>query len=116
MIAEVRRVCEKKGLIVAACIMTPGAMELPLALKKILSRRDIDAAVALGIIEKGGTLHGQVMGQAVINAVINLQLELLKPVGTGILGPGVAPEQVQKRVVPYARAAAEAMIHMLYKV
>jgi len=113
MIAEATRVCEASGAQVVLCALTPGAMELPLALKRALLRDDVDAAIALGIIEKGETLHGAIMGQAVIDAVIALQLEYMKPVGAGILGPGIAPHQVQKRVVPYARAAAEAALHML---
>ncbi|MET0154925.1 MAG: 6,7-dimethyl-8-ribityllumazine synthase [Rickettsiales bacterium] len=114
MIAEVRRVCAQNGASEAMCVLTPGAMEMPLALKRALRRSDVDAAVALGIIEKGETLHGAVMGEAVIRAVIGLQLEYMKPIGTGILGPGISADQVQARVVPYARAAAEAAIHMLH--
>jgi len=88
-------------------------MEAPLALKRLLMRDDIDAAVALGIIERGETKHGLVMGEVVYDAIIRLQLEFMKPIGFGILGPEILPEQIEKRVKPYARAAVEAAAKML---
>lgn len=94
-------------------IWVPGAYEKPLALKRVLQKPEIDAAVLLGIIEKGETKHGQVMGQSLSDAVIGLQLEFMKPVGMGILGPGIMPEQIEPRLEPYAIAAVEAVGKML---
>ena len=67
----------------------------------------------LGVIEQGQTAHGRVMGQAVINAVLKLQLDLMKPIGVGILGPEIQPDQIQERLVPYARDAVLAVHTML---
>jgi 6,7-dimethyl-8-ribityllumazine synthase len=67
----------------------------------------------LGIIEKGKTDHGIVMGSAVIPALIGIQLELMKPMGIGILGPGINPTQIPGRIKPYAIAAVHAVSHML---
>ena len=64
-------------------------------------------------IEQGQTAHGRVMGQAVINAILNLQLDLMKPIGVGILGPEIQPDQIQERLVPYARDAVLAVHAML---
>ena len=94
-------------------VWVPGSMEAPLALKRLLMRDDIDGAVALGIIERGETKHGLVMGEVVYDAIIRLQLEFMKPIGFGILGPEILPEQIEKRVKPYARAAVEAAAKML---
>jgi 6,7-dimethyl-8-ribityllumazine synthase len=88
-------------------------MEKPLAAKRLLARDDIDAVVVLGIIERGETAHGRVMGQAVIQTLINLQLETNKPVGIGILGPEILPEQIPPRLGPYAQAAVRAVHTML---
>ena len=94
-------------------IWVPGSYEKPLALKRALEKPSIDGAVLLGIIEKGETKHGLVMGHSLSDAVVNLQLEFMKPIGVGILGPGILPEQIESRLEPYAVAAVEALDVML---
>ena len=101
------------GLMVRDPVWVPGSMEKPLALKRLLLESSIDGAVVLGVIEQGQTAHGRVMGQAVINAILNLQLDLMKPIGVGILGPEIQPDQIQERLVPYARDAVLAVHAML---
>ena len=102
-----------RGLMVTGPVWVPGSMEQPLALKRLLLEPSVDGAVVLGIIEQGQTAHGRVMGQAVINAILNLQLDLMKPIGVGILGPEIQPGQIQERLVPYARDAVLAVHTML---
>ena len=101
------------GLMVIDPVWVPGSMEKPLALKRPLLESSVDGAVVLGVIEQGQTAHGRVMGQAVINAILNLQPDLMKPFGLGILGPGIQPDQIQVRLVPYARDAVLAVHAML---
>lgn len=101
------------GLEVADQVWVPGAMEIPLALKRALLQESIAGGVILGVIERGETGHGWVMGQTIISAVIDLQLELMKPVGVGILGPNIRPEQIEERLVPYACDAVLAVRAML---
>ena len=101
------------GLMVTDPVWVPGSMEKPLALKRLLLEPSVDGAVVLGMIEQGQTAHGRVMGQAVINAILNLQLDLMKPIGVGILGPEIQPGEIQERLVPYARDAVLAVHTML---
>ena len=102
----------KHKLTVEEVAWVPGAMEVPLALNRLLSRSDIDGAACLGIIEKGQTQHGLAMGQAVIKSIIDLQLTWNKPVGLGIIGPGAEPEHIEPRLEPHARAAVSAIASM----
>ena len=113
MVSEALSVAKTLGLDVREEVWVPGSMEKPLAAKRLLARDDIDAVVVLGIIERGETAHGRVMGQAVIQTLINLQLETNKPVGVGILGPEILPEQIPPRLGPYAQAAVRAVHTML---
>lgn len=113
MLEEARAVAARLGLEVAAVTWVPGSMEAPLAVKRLLLRPEIAGVAALGIIERGETSHGEVMGHAVIKSLIDLQLEFMKPVGVGILGPGIHPSQIPSRVRPYAAAAVEAVATML---
>ncbi len=94
-------------------ISVPGAFELPLVLDAVLQRDDVDAAVALGYIERGETLHGEVMGHVVYKSILDLQLTYGKPVGIGIIGPGAVLKQAKKRNVAYGQAAAEAAVRTL---
>ncbi len=102
----------KHELTVTEIVWVPGAMEVPLALERLLARDDIHGAACLGIIEKGQTQHGLAMGQAVIKSIIDLQLNWNKPVGLGIIGPGAEPEHIGPRLEPHARAAIAAISSM----
>jgi len=113
MLESARVTAQERGLTIVEEVWVHGSMEKPLALKRLLMREDIDGAVVLGIIERGQTKHGLVMGEVVYDAIIRLQLEFMKPIGLGILGPEILPEQIESRLVPYAREAVIATAQML---
>lgn len=115
MLDEVNLYVSEIDMQITEVVWVPGSMETPLALKYLLSRENVDGAVVLGIIEKGETKHGFVMASSVINSIINLQLEYMKPVGVGILGPEILPSQIPSRVRPYAKSAVKAVHAMLQK-
>ncbi len=113
MLEIARATAKELNLEIIEEVWVPGSIEKPLALKRLLMRNDIDGAVALGIIERGATKHGLVMGEVVYDAIIRLQLEFMKPIGLGILGPEILPEQIPPRLDGYARAAVVATAKML---
>ena len=104
---------DKEGLIVSEVVWVPGAMEVPLALSRLIENGGIVGAACLGIIEKGSTKHGLAMGQAVIKSIIELQLSSGLPIGLGIIGPGAEPKHIDPRIEPHARAAISAISSML---
>ena len=77
------------GLKVVAERWVPGALECPLALQQLLARDDVAGAVLLGIIERGETQHGLAMGQAVVQAVLDLAVERFGPVDLYVANAGV---------------------------
>ncbi len=95
-------------------VWVPGSMEAPLALDRMLQKEGIQGAVVLGIIERGETDHGLVMGQSVTKSVIELQIKYNKPIGLGIIGPGADPEHIEPRLEPHARSAVGAVASMSY--
>jgi 6,7-dimethyl-8-ribityllumazine synthase len=113
MVDEARKTASENNLIVEEVSWVPGSMEVPLQLKRLLIRESIEGAVVLGIIEKGDTGHGLVMGQAVTKGIVDLQLASMKPIGYGIIGPGAKDKQIESRLVPYARKAVLAVSEML---
>ena len=113
MLNLARDQAEKENLKIVEVIWVPGAMEVPLALSRVMNNPEIHGAACLGIIEKGSTQHGLAMGQAVLSSIIDLQLETNKPIGLGIIGPGAEPQHIEPRLEPHARAAISAISSML---
>ena len=113
MLNLARDQAEKENLKIVEVIWVPGAMEVPLALSRVMNNPEIHGAACLGIIEKGSTQHGLAMGHAVLSSIIDLQLESGKPIGLGIIGPGAEPEHIEPRLEPHARAAISAISSML---
>ncbi len=113
MLEYARDEAASKNWEVADVAWVPGSMEAPLALDRMLQRGEIDGAVVLGIIERGETDHGLVMGQSVTKAIIDLQITHDKPIGLGIIGPGAEPEHIEPRLEPHARAAVGAVAAMV---
>lgn len=113
MIEQAKKTAAELGCEVTLTIGVPGSFEIPLVLDSVLQRDDVDCAVALGYIERGQTLHGEVMGHVVYRAIVDLQLAYGKPVGLGIIGPGATLEQAQARNVSYGEAAVAAAVRSL---
>ena len=113
MLEFARDEADSKNWEVSEVVWVPGSMEVPLALDRLLQYEAIQGAVVLGIIERGETDHGLVMGQSVTRAIIELQIKHNKPIGLGIIGPGAEPEHVGPRLEPHARAAVGAVAAMV---
>lgn len=61
-------------------VRVPGAFEIPLAVKRLLKNKKIEAVVALGLIWQGKTAHAGLIGQEVSRTLMDLMLEFEKPV------------------------------------
>lgn len=111
---EAARVAAEKDLEIVEEVWVPGSVEKPLILNRLLQRDDVDAAVALGIIERGGTKHGMVMGQSLMHFCMELSIKHDKPIGLGVLGPEIEEDQIEPRLLPYAKKAVLAVNDMLH--
>lgn len=58
----------------------PGAFEIPLLVREMLARPEVEAVVALGLILRGETVHADYIGRAVTDSLARLMLEFAKPV------------------------------------
>jgi len=96
------------GAEVRYVIKVPGTFEIPLAVKKLLSKDDVDAVVTLGAVIQGETKHDEVVAHQAARKIMDLSLEYGKPVTLGIIGPGASRMQALERVEDYARRAVEA--------
>ena len=65
----------------------PGAFEIPLLAKRLANSGQYAAIVAAGLVVDGGIYRHDFVAQAVINALMQLQLELDVPVVSVVLTP-----------------------------
>src|SRR3972149_5278462 len=97
MLAAAREKADALGVKVVAVVRVPGSWEIPLAVKAIVGRRDVDAVVAIGALVQGGAKHDELIGDAVARALMDLMLANRKPIGLGITGPGMTWEEGEGR-------------------
>ncbi len=101
------------GAEVRYVIKVPGTFEIPLAVKKLLLKDDVDAVVTLGAVIQGETKHDEVVANQAARKIMDLGLEFGKPVTLGIIGPGATRLQALERVEDYARRAVEAAVKLV---
>jgi 6,7-dimethyl-8-ribityllumazine synthase len=99
------------GAEVTQIIKVPGVFDMPLAIKKLLQKKDIDGVVTLGAVITGETEHDEVVIQHAARKIADLAVEYDKPVGLGISGPGMTRLQAEKRI-ERAKAAVEAVVKL----
>lgn len=104
------------GINVVKAVKVPGSFDMPIMVKKLLERNDIDAVIALGAIIKGGTKHDEVIGFAIAAKLADLSTEFNKPVALGIIGPGATWEQAEERAEEYAERALIAAIKLVEEI
>src|SRR5437879_5479547 len=100
---------KERGIRVTSVVRVPGTFEIPLAVRRLLERADVDAAVAIGAVIKGETSHDEALMAAVPKALLDVQRDTRKPVGLGITGPGMTDEQAMARVDKGAEAVDVAL-------
>jgi 6,7-dimethyl-8-ribityllumazine synthase len=98
------------GIKVEAVIRVPGTFEIPIAVKRLLKRSDLDGVVTLGAVIKGETKHDELIANQVARKVLDLALEADKPVSLGIIGPGATHEQAVSRIEEYSVRAIESVV------
>jgi len=104
------------GAEVVDVITVPGAYDMPIAVKKLLSKSEIDGVAALGAIVQGDTKHDEAIASQIMRKLTDLSLEYDKPVGLGISGPGETRAQAMERIDSYARRSVEAVVKLVKNV
>lgn len=101
------------GAEVTKTVHVPGVFDMPLAVKKLLERKDVDAVVTLGAVLKGETGHDDIVAQHASRKIADLALQYDKPVALGISGPGQTRLQAEARIDEYAKRAVEAAVKLV---
>ena len=77
-------------------VRVPGAYELPVVAKKVASRSDIDAVIALGAVIRGATAHFDYVAGPCANGLSTVALETGKPVAFGVLTTDTIEQAVER--------------------
>ncbi|ADC66555.1 6,7-dimethyl-8-ribityllumazine synthase [Ferroglobus placidus DSM 10642] len=100
------------GAEISEIIRVPGAFDIPIAVKKMLEKGNVDAVVAIGCVIEGETEHDEVVAQHAARKIMDLSIEYGKPVTLGISGPGMGRLAAHERV-DYAKRAVEAAVKLV---
>jgi 6,7-dimethyl-8-ribityllumazine synthase len=111
MLEQARTHARFLGLEITKEVFVPGVFDMPLAIKELVKRRDIDGVVTLGAVIEGETEHDQIVIQQASRKITDLAVEFDKPVSLGISGPGMTRLQAQDRIEK-AKSAVEAVFKM----
>ena len=97
---------------VSEVLRVPGTFDIPIAVKKMLEKGEVDAIAAIGCVIEGETEHDEVVAQHAARKIMDLSIEYGKPVTLGISGPGMGRIAAHERV-DYARRAVEAAVKLV---
>ena len=111
MISLAKEHAEFLGAQVTHVVKVPGVYDMPIAVKRLLGRKDVDGVVTLGAVIEGETEHDEVVIQHAARKITDLALEFGKPVGLGITGPGMTRLQASARI-ERAKAAVESVVKL----
>jgi 6,7-dimethyl-8-ribityllumazine synthase len=100
------------GAKVKSVFKVPGAFDMPLAVKTLVEKGDIDGVVTLGSVIEGETKHDEIVIQHASRKIADLSLEYDKPISLGISGPGLTRLEALERV-DYSKRAVESVVKMV---
>jgi len=92
-------------------IKVPGVFDMPLPVKVLIERKDVDGVIVIGAVIEGETEHDDIVIQHATRKIADLSVEYKKPIGLGITGPGMSRLQAQDRI-DNAKSAVEAVVKL----
>jgi 6,7-dimethyl-8-ribityllumazine synthase len=114
MLERAREEVEFLGARVGPVVKTPGVYDMPLAVKALFERKDVDAVVTLGAVIEGETGHDEVVMNQAARKLTDLSVEYGKPIGLGVSGPRETRLQAQDRIENAANAV-RAVVKMVLR-
>ncbi len=100
---------------IGAVLQVPGTFDIPLGVKRLLEKKEIEGVVTLGAVIKGETDHDQIIMQNAARKIEDLSVEYSKPVALGISGPNQSRLQAQARI-EMAKDAVDSVVKMLKRI
>ena len=96
------------GVDVETTVYVPGVYDIVLAADRLARQDGIDAVTVLGAVISGDTDHDQVITHAVAQRLTDVSLDRDKPIGFGVIGPGMSGDEAAARIEHAADAVTVA--------
>lgn len=91
-------------------VRVPGSWEIPMAVKELLVKEDIDGVVALGVLIRGATPHFEYIANEVSKGLAMLSLEHRKPVSFGIITADTLEQAIERAGTKHGNKGWDAML------
>jgi 6,7-dimethyl-8-ribityllumazine synthase len=103
------------GAEVRYILYVPGTFDMPLAVERLLRKKNVDAVITLGAVIKGDTRHDDIVAENAARLIADLSLKYGKPVTLGVAGPGMTIDQARDRTKLVPVRAVNAAINMVLR-
>jgi 6,7-dimethyl-8-ribityllumazine synthase len=91
-------------------VRVPGSWEIPMAVKELLIKEDIEGVVALGVLIRGATPHFEYIANEVSKGLAMLSLEHRKPVSFGIITADTLEQAIERAGTKHGNKGWDAML------
>jgi 6,7-dimethyl-8-ribityllumazine synthase len=94
-------------------VRVPGAVEIPLAVKRIAASKKYDAIIALGTVIRGGTYHFELVANECHKGLAQVMLEYDIPVTFGVLTTESIEQAIERAGTKMGNKGTEAALSAL---
>ncbi|WP_354624546.1 6,7-dimethyl-8-ribityllumazine synthase [Psychromonas sp. MME2] len=94
-------------------VRVPGAVELPLATKRVAASKKYDAIIALGTVIRGGTPHFEFVANECNKGLAQVSLEFDVPVAFGVLTTDSIYQAIERAGTKMGNKGSEAALSAL---
>jgi 6,7-dimethyl-8-ribityllumazine synthase len=94
-------------------VRVPGAVELPLATKRVAASKKYDAIVTLGTVIRGGTPHFEFVANECNKGLAQVSLEFDVPVAFGVLTTDSIDQAIERAGTKMGNKGSEAALSAL---
>jgi len=91
-------------------VRVPGSWEIPMAVKELLLKEDIEGVVALGVLIRGATPHFDYIANEVSKGLAMLSLEHRKPVSFGVITADTLEQAIERAGTKHGNKGWDAML------
>lgn len=94
-------------------VWVPGALEIPYYCSRLITKRRVNAVVALGCVLRGGTYHFECVSNEVTRGIAQVSLEKNVPIASGIITADTLEQAIDRAGLKAGNKGAHAALAAL---
>ena len=94
-------------------VRVPGSWEIPMAVKELLLKEDVEGVVALGVLIRGATPHFDYIANELSKGLALLSLEHRKPVSFGVITADTLEQAIERAGTKHGNKGWDAMLSVI---